>query len=319
MSDELHAGGLIPEKGIDLNDVSKETYVKALDAASESKEFGLGELSEFNDLFAAFLPSNKKADNTMKHLVTIPFKKYPDVRNIFTNSPTDPVSTERQILDVYCQIDQRNHYSDYSILVAVGIEGEEECNVDISLGKDADKIYALPDKYKDAAPFIIQAVRDHVYAEMNRFIKRAGPAYVSDFFFGNVRIDIPEYGKGSLKAYIISLNDNTDMTREEIANQIDSLMGDDVPRIPVNPMLWLLEDRPVKFVDWPSYIWAHGPDGKDITADKISMGDLVINEIQKPAKMYTVEDLYVKEDSEGKKWFKYTGVLPPDIDTGPVT
>ena len=39
------------------------------------------------------------------------------------------------------------------------------------------------------------------------------------------------------------------MTREEIANQIEDIMGDDVPRIPVNPMSWLLEDRPVEFVD----------------------------------------------------------------------
>lgn len=254
MSDELHTGGFVPAKdtyeiSIDPKCISKEFYVKAKSDASESKKFGVSALKEFNDLFGPFLTSNKKVENGMKHIITLPFATYPDVRNIFTNSPTDPVSTERQILDVYCQIDQRNHYSDYSILVVVGIEGEEECNVDISLGKDADKIYALPDKYKDAAPFIIQAVRDHVYAEMNRFIKRAGPAYVSDFFFGNVRIDIPEYGKGSLKAYIISLNDNTDMTREEIANQIDSLMGDDVPRIPVNPMLWLLGDRPVEFVD----------------------------------------------------------------------
>ena len=65
-----------------------------------------------------------------------------------------------------------------------------------------------------------------------------------------------------------------------------------------------------------------------ITADKIAAGSLYFDEIPPPDtvyanvkvdKMYAVEDFYVKEDSEGKKWFKYTGVLPPDIDTlGPV-
>ena len=253
MSDELHTGGFVYESIMDEikigpKCIANEVFAKAKGAASESKEFGMSELKKFNDMMNALYASNK-AMNEMKHIITLPFAKVPDVRDIFTNSPTDPISTERQILDVYCQIDQRHRYSDYTIFATVQIEGEDECNFDISLGKSADKIYALPDKYKSAAFYIIQAVRDYVHDEMNRFIKRAGPAEVSDFFFGNVTINIPEYGKGSLRSYIINLNDHTDMTREEIANQIEDIMGDDVPRIPVNPMSWLLEDRPVEFVD----------------------------------------------------------------------
>lgn len=207
--------------------------------------------------------------------------------------------------------------------MAVRIEGEEECNVHISLGKDVDKIYALPDRYKSASSYIIQALRNHVYGEMNVFIKSAGPAYVADFFFGNITIVTPEHSRPqNLKAYIISLSDATSMTREEIADRIDSLMGDDVPRIPVNPMLWLLEDRPVEFVD-ESYdlnIYCSADEvitAGEITADKITASSLYFNEPPPPAKVYAkakVEDLHIKEDSDGKKWFEVGYMLPSGID-----
>ena len=283
MPDELHTGGFVSESIMDEikigpKCISNETFDTSQIAASEVKEFGMSELKKFNDMMNALYSSNK-AESAMKHIITLPFATVTDVRDIFTNSPTGPISTERQILDVYCQIDQWNRYSDYSILVAVRIEGEDECNLDISLGKDADEIYALPDKYKSAAHYIIQAVRDYVYAEMNMFIKRAGPARVSDFFFGNINVFTPEHDRPqNLRAYIMYLNDSTSMTRVELADRIDSIMGDDVPRIPVNPMSWILEDRPVEFVD---SLW-NDPDPrfvKVITPDMISSISLGIKSV----------------------------------------
>ena len=322
MPDELHTGGFVSESIMDEikigpKCISNETFDTSQIAASEVKEFGMSELKKFNDMMNALYSSNK-AESAMKHIITLPFATVTDVRDIFTNSPTGPISTERQILDVYCQIDQWNRYSDYSILVAVRIEGEDECNLDISLGKDADEIYALPDKYKSAAHYIIQAVRDYVYAEMNMFIKRAGPARVSDFFFGNINVFTPEHDRPqNLRAYIMYLNDSTSMTREEIADRIDSIMGDDVPRIPVNPMSWILEDRPVEFVDEPYDLNIYCSADEVITADKITVSSLYFNGPPPPAKVYAkakVEDLHIKEDSDGKKWFEVGYMLPSGID-----
>ena len=52
---------------------------------------------------------------------------------------------------------------------------------------------------------------------------------------------------------------------------------------------------------------------RSVTVDKITASSLYLHEIDPPDEAYTLEDLYIKEDSDGKKWFEVKGVLPPEV------
>lgn len=102
----------------------------------------------------------------------------------------------------------------------------------------------------EATPELLWRVKMVASSVIHYLISEMGPEGWSRYMFGNVRITSPEgrvFGT-RLEEYIIRLNDSTEMTREQIADKIDELMGDDVPKITMFPASWIMEERPVRIV-----------------------------------------------------------------------
>ena len=116
-------------------------------------------------------------------------------------------------------------------------------------GKDFIKVRSLPPS-TEVTPELLWRVKMVASSVIHYLISEMVPEGWSRYMFRNVKVFNFEEGIYgiSLDFLIASLNDNTSMTREQIADRIDELMGDDVPKITMLPASWIMEERPVRIV-----------------------------------------------------------------------
>ena len=100
----------------------------------------------------------------------------------------------------------------------------------------------------EVTPELLWRVKMVASSVIHYLISKMGPEAWSRYMFRNVKVTNPEEGiyGASLDVLIARLNDGTSMTREQIADRIDELMGDDVPKITIFPASWIMEERPVR-------------------------------------------------------------------------
>lgn len=148
---------------------------------------------------------------------------------------------------------------------------------------------------------IAKQAREFAYDYSNRFLSEASPSVWSDYFFGHIRLWTPK-GIRDLTSYIIDLNDTERMSREDIADHISALMGAAEPKIPMNPMSWILEDRPVEVseLEKPKELAIGGTiDASKITAQSISVG--TVPDYSWDAKSQSFKDLAMSAEKVSKQ------------------
>lgn len=122
-------------------------------------------------------------------------------------------------------------------------------DVDITLvfNRNVDRILFSKEGYVfDNPANVVAAVKSKVYDWITDYLDKAYPDEWNRYMFGPVKLWTP-LGVKYLNDYIMHLNDVDKMPREDIAAHIEDLMGEAVPKIPINPLSWILEDRPLEF------------------------------------------------------------------------
>lgn len=107
------------------------------------------------------------------------------------------------------------------------------------------KVIVWDNKTKLQSSDIIKSLRDKSFEVLRESLLNLSPDSWSNYMTGHVKLWTP-IGIKNLNDYIISLNDYNGMSREDIAAHIEDLMGAATPRIPINPLSWILEDAPVE-------------------------------------------------------------------------
>lgn len=150
--------------------------------------------------------------------------------------------------------------------VVVSLSFEHDLALEIHLRRSHDTIHVYEKSSEELNGGLIKKVREVCHELMTQEISKFGPDEWSEYMFGNIKLWTPN-GLDGLMDYIIHLNDKTSMSREEIAQHVEDLMGASMPRIPMNPLSWILEDRPVN-IDY-----SYSDDGA-IVSPKIKASEL---------------------------------------------
>lgn len=108
-----------------------------------------------------------------------------------------------------------------------------------------NKVIVWDNETKLQSSDIVKSLRDRSFEVLRESLLNLSPDSWSDYMTGHVKLWTPA-GIKNLNGYIISLNDYQGMSREDIAAHIEDLMGAATPRIPINPLSWILEDAPVE-------------------------------------------------------------------------
>lgn len=146
--------------------------------------------------------------------------------------------------------------------------------VDVVMTRRGDSVLLNDTSLFPHAEEIAKQAREFAYGHLSKCLSEASPGNWSDYFFGHIRLWTPK-GMKDLTSYIIDLNDRERMSREDIASHISDLMGAAEPKIPMNPMSWILEDRPVEVSELkePKELAIGGTiDASKLTANSISVG-----------------------------------------------
>lgn len=148
--------------------------------------------------------------------------------------------------------------------------------VDVVMTRRGDSVRLNDTSLFPHAEEIAKQAREFAYDHLSKHLSEVSPGKWSDYFFGHIRLWTPK-GIKALDSYIIDLNDRERMSREDIASHISDLMGAAEPKIPMNPMSWILEDRPVEVseLEKPKELAIGGTiDASKLTAQSISVGTL---------------------------------------------
>lgn len=182
--------------------------------------------------------------------------------------------------------------------VDVSVSGEF---VNVIITRRGDSVRLNDTSLFPHAEEIAKQAREFAYDRLSKHLSEASPGKWSDYFFGHIRLWTPK-GIKTLDSYIIDLNDSEQMSREDIADHISALMGAAEPKIPMNPMSWILEDRPVEVseLEEPKELAIGGTiDTSKITAQSISVG--TVPDYSWDAKSQSFKDLAMSAEKVSKQ------------------
>lgn len=184
--------------------------------------------------------------------------------------------------------------------------------VDVVMTRRGDSVLLNDTSLFPHAEEIAKQAREFAYGHLSKYLSEVSPSKWSDYFFGHINLWTPK-GIKELTTYIIVLNDTERMSREDIASHISDLMGAAEPKIPMNPMSWILEDRPVEVseLEEPKKLAIGGTvDASKLTAHSISVGtpNLGIDSLNAQNQSLKVMASSAKKTSEQLKTLKGLGV-----------
>lgn len=139
------------------------------------------------------------------------------------------------------------YYSGGLTLVVSSFGPPRALSIKYVVDRSGDTLTYHSDYISDDIVDTISDIKNEIYDMVVEALSEAHPSDWSGYFFGDITVSTLG-GKVKLNSYIMDLNDIRLMPREEIASHLEELMGPDLPRVPVNPMAWILEDRPVEVV-----------------------------------------------------------------------